>query len=324
MICVLQYSCHVISPYVPCGRSTPPLPLAIQCTSREEAELVMETLHCVLDPLLPEPSTSALVNTLSTSPATQNLLRNAGQDGFYAVVVGKPAGVHRTKQGAVEAGSSFSWPKWKRTDTLCEALIYLTVKGIEALLPPAVTRVHVATGSPTNTEDADIDEVDRLLQGTLHIELPEPSARDRTARPSAATNTLPTPRMTRRSVPSQPSAQPPSHHGPSVAQQTNPAQSSPQLPSHASPIIYIHVRSLRGITESHNHYSVNTATHTHALALGPHAARYLTAHGYTHKAVDIIIHACNSSSSDHQFSLRLSQHGLAMAEASYIWHLIHL
>ncbi|KAI6112961.1 hypothetical protein F5141DRAFT_1214279 [Pisolithus sp. B1] len=208
------------------------LPHHQPCTSREEAELVMETLHCVLDPLLPEPSTSALVNTLSTSPVTQNLLHNAGQDGFYAVVVGKPAGVHRTKQGAVEAGSSFSWPKWKRTDTLCEALIYLTVKGIEALLPPAVTQVHVATGSPTNTEDADIDEVDRLLQGMLHIELPEPSARDRTARPSAVTNTLPTPRMTCCSVPSQPSAQPPSHHGPSVAQQTNPAQSSPQLPSH--------------------------------------------------------------------------------------------
>ncbi|KAI6105997.1 hypothetical protein EDD16DRAFT_209838 [Pisolithus croceorrhizus] len=128
-------------PYIPCGRSTPPLPLAIEYTSMDEANLVMRTLRGVLDPLLPKPSTHKLVNVLTTSPAIQNLLLDAGQDGFYAVVVGNPAGVHRTKQGAVQAGTSFSWPKWKRTDTLWEALAYMAVKGIEDQLPPEVTHV---------------------------------------------------------------------------------------------------------------------------------------------------------------------------------------
>lgn len=106
----------------------------------DEANLVMETLCSVLDSLPPEPSTHELVTALNTSPAIQNLLHDAGQNGFYTVVVGNPAGVHRTEQGAIQAGASFSWPKWKRTDTLCEALAYMVVKGIEAQLPPVVTQ----------------------------------------------------------------------------------------------------------------------------------------------------------------------------------------
>ncbi|KAI6042731.1 hypothetical protein EDC04DRAFT_2600621 [Pisolithus marmoratus] len=234
---------------------------------------------------------------MCTSPATQNLLHNAGQDGFYAVVVRNPAGIHHTKQGAIQAGSSFAWPKWKCTHTLCDALVYMVVKGIEAQLPPVVTQVHAATSRPTRPQNTDIDELDCLFEGALHIELPGPSARDCAL---------------------------PSHHGPSFTQQTNPAQSSCQLPSHASPIIYTHVWSLRGITESQHHHSADTAACTQALVLGPHAAWYLTAHGYTCEAVDTIIDTHNSSSSDHQFVLRLSQHGLAMAEVSYIWHLIQL
>ncbi|KAI6039116.1 hypothetical protein EDC04DRAFT_2603454 [Pisolithus marmoratus] len=290
----------------------------------------METLHCVLDLLLPELAIHELVNALSTSPATQNLLRNAGQDGFYAVVVGNPAGIHHTKQGAIQAGSSFAWPKWKCTNTLCDVLVYMVVKGIKAQLPPVVTRVHAATSRPTRPQNTDIDELDHLFEGALHIESPGPSACDCTASLSAATNTLPTSQVKHRSVPSQPSAltfasaQPPSHHGPSFTQQTNPAQSPHQLPSRVSPIIYTHVWSLRGITESHHHYSADTAACTHALVLGPHVAQYLTAHGYTCEAIDTIIDAHNSSSSDYQFALRLSQHGLAMVEASYIWHLIQL
>lgn len=161
----------------------------------DEANLVMRTLRGVLDPLLPKPSTHKLVNVLTTSPAIQNLLLDAGQDGFYAVVVGNPAGVHRTKQGAVQAGTSFSWPKWKRTDTLWEALAYMAVKGIEDQLPPEVT--HVVHAVPevgsSSLQNTDVDEVDRLFRG-VHIELPEPDARvSCTASYSALKNTLSTP-----------------------------------------------------------------------------------------------------------------------------------
>ncbi|KAI5983625.1 hypothetical protein EDD15DRAFT_2201917 [Pisolithus albus] len=123
-------------PYIRCGRSTPPLPLAIECTSVDEAKVVMQTLQTVLNPILPEPSTHELVRVISASPAIQNLLNDA--DGFYAVVVGRPPGVHRTEEGAIRVGASCSWPKWKRTDTLCDALAYMVVKGIEAQLPPVV------------------------------------------------------------------------------------------------------------------------------------------------------------------------------------------
>ncbi|KAI6016414.1 hypothetical protein PISMIDRAFT_16263 [Pisolithus microcarpus 441] len=179
----------------------------------------MRTLCGVLNPLLPKPSTQKLVNVLTTSPAIQNLLLDAGQDGFYAVVVGNPAGVHRTKynypfymslstlmhsrQGAVQAGTSFSWPKWKHTGTLWEALAYMAVKGIEDQLPPVVT--HVVHAVPevgsSSLQNTDVDEVDRLFR-SVHIESPEPDARAGcTASHSALKNTLPTPRITRSSVP---------------------------------------------------------------------------------------------------------------------------
>ncbi|KIM60069.1 hypothetical protein SCLCIDRAFT_124978, partial [Scleroderma citrinum Foug A] len=120
-----------------CGRSTPPLPLAIQCISLDEATFVMQTLWDVLEPILPEPSTSELLGALSTLTNVRNLL-SEDQDGFYAVVVGAPAGIHHTRDSAVNSESTFSWPKWERFDTLHEALAYMVVKGVEELLPPII------------------------------------------------------------------------------------------------------------------------------------------------------------------------------------------
>ncbi|KIK14793.1 hypothetical protein PISMIDRAFT_17024 [Pisolithus microcarpus 441] len=262
---------HRTCPYIPSGRSTPPLPLSIECTSADEANLVMQALRNVLDPILPEPSTRELASVLSTSPLIQNLLNDENQEGFYAVVVGCPPGVHRTEQGAIQAGASFSWPKWKRTDTLCDALVYMVVKGNEAQLPPVV--IQVPTACP---REPDIDDLNDLFESVVHVEPPGPSAH--------VTNS----------------------------------------PGRASPIIYTHVRSLRGIIESRYVYSIDAATHTRALTLGTPAARYLTAHGYMREAIDRIIRARNRASSDHEFALCLSQHGLAVAEGLYLWHLIQL
>ena len=61
----------------------------------DEATFVMRTLQDALEPMLPEPSTSALLRVLSTSTNVHNLSED--QDGFYAVVVGTPAGIHRTR-----------------------------------------------------------------------------------------------------------------------------------------------------------------------------------------------------------------------------------
>ncbi|KAI6038071.1 hypothetical protein EDC04DRAFT_2604351 [Pisolithus marmoratus] len=131
-------------PYIPCGRLMPPLPLAIECTSTDEANLVMQMLHNVLNPILPELSTHELASILSTSPLIQNLLNNEDQEGFYAVVVGCLPGVHHTEQGTIQAGASFSWLKWKWTNTLCNVLAYMVVKGNEAQLP--LVTIQVPTG----------------------------------------------------------------------------------------------------------------------------------------------------------------------------------
>ncbi|KAI5999769.1 hypothetical protein F5J12DRAFT_784547 [Pisolithus orientalis] len=65
-------------PYILCGRLSPPLPIAIECTSMDEAKLVMQTLDSILQPILPEPTTHDLVTFLNTSPAVQDLLKDTG------------------------------------------------------------------------------------------------------------------------------------------------------------------------------------------------------------------------------------------------------
>jgi len=62
----------------------------------DEATHVMRTLQRVLEPILPEPSTPDLLRVLSSSSMVRTLLGD-DQNGFYAVVVGSPTGIHRTR-----------------------------------------------------------------------------------------------------------------------------------------------------------------------------------------------------------------------------------
>ena len=90
-------------------------------------------------------------------------------------------------------------------------------------------------------------------------------------------------------------------------------------------IAYINVRNLHGVIENHHHYSsVSTEDRLRAKELGEHAARYLLAHGYIRSAVETIIQARTNCTSASEFALNLSQHGLALAEGLYIWHMIHM
>ena len=90
------------------------------------------------------------------------------------------------------------------------------------------------------------------------------------------------------------------------------------------PIVYTHVRNLRGIIETQHYYTAPNAIHAHSRDLGNHAIWYLSAHGYTGSAIETIIEAWNASASEHDFTLQLSAHGLALAEGQYLWYLIHL
>jgi len=102
--------------------------------------------------------------------------------------------------------------------------------------------------------------------------------------------------------------------------------SSPQTGyGERSPIIYSRVRTLQGVIESRHYYSLpSISVYDLAPELGPHAARYLIAHGYTHSAIDTIIQVCANVASAEDFALELSPHGLALAEGVYLWRLIHI
>ena len=85
------------------------------------------------------------------------------------------------------------------------------------------------------------------------------------------------------------------------------------------------MQNLRGIIETRYYYTpLGVHVHSGRDLLGTHATRYLSAHGYTGSAIQTIIEAWNASTSEHNFALRLSEYGLALAEGQYLWHLIQL
>lgn len=145
----------------------PPLPIAIQCMTMDEARLVMWTLQSVLEPVSPEPKTSELLQVLNASSTVWNLLSH-NQDGFYAVAIGLPVGIHHTRyplldisstellndvmsssNSAIKSASGFVFPNWKQFDTFWEALAFMVVKGDEEHLPllvPAADNMGPSTG----------------------------------------------------------------------------------------------------------------------------------------------------------------------------------
>ncbi|KAI6143937.1 hypothetical protein BKA82DRAFT_19959 [Pisolithus tinctorius] len=82
-------------PHMECGRALPPLPIAIQCISKWEAQLVCRTLQPIMNTLPANLSPTQLLAALGNSRNMQNLLHD--DEGFHAVVIGAPPGVHCTK-----------------------------------------------------------------------------------------------------------------------------------------------------------------------------------------------------------------------------------
>ena len=86
------------------------------------------------------------------------------------------------------------------------------------------------------------------------------------------------------------------------------------------------MQNLRGIIKTRYYYTPLAGVHVHSGRdfLDTHATWYLSAHGYTGSAIQTIIEAWNASTSEHNFALRLSEYGLALAEGQYLWYLIQL
>ena len=92
-----------------------------------------------------------------------------------------------------------------------------------------------------------------------------------------------------------------------------------------APIIYTHIRNLRGVLESRYYRSTVIPTVAPGFdTLGPHAQKYLIAHGYIESAVQIIVGAHRSSRTGEDFSFLLSRRGLPLTEGLFLWDLINL
>ena len=62
----------------------------------DEARHLLPVLQSLLEPLSPEPKTTELLRALNASSTVQKLLSH-DQNGFYAVAVGSPVGIHCTR-----------------------------------------------------------------------------------------------------------------------------------------------------------------------------------------------------------------------------------
>lgn len=149
-------------PRMKCGKSSPPLPIAVQCISQQEAQLVCRTLQPIINALPADLTSCQLLTALRGSPDVRSLLHD--NEGFHAVVVGAPPGVHRTKKSVIRAEGTFRCPKTRYTASFWEALAFVVVKGIEIDMPPLSepTETHngggvaaIADGVRTLQVDAD-------------------------------------------------------------------------------------------------------------------------------------------------------------------------
>lgn len=88
-------------------------------------------------------------------------------------------------------------------------------------------------------------------------------------------------------------------------------------------VIFQYVRSLLGITATL--YDAPTAEDDAPLPfLGKLAMAYLRAHGYGISSILHIASSYQNSASTDDFTASLSQKGLPVAEAKYIWDIINL
>jgi len=84
------------SPNLHCGRSSPPLPIAIQCWSLAEARIVIAQLQPILDQAPRNLLTRDLLSLFGKSKKVRKIF-NEHSKNFFPVVVGQRVGIHRTR-----------------------------------------------------------------------------------------------------------------------------------------------------------------------------------------------------------------------------------
>jgi hypothetical protein len=84
------------SPPIRCGRGSPPLPIAIQCLNLVEGQALYKVIKPVVSALLATPTPTKLLEVFAGTDAVRNFFPPTMTE-FYAVVVGSPPGVHRSR-----------------------------------------------------------------------------------------------------------------------------------------------------------------------------------------------------------------------------------
>ncbi|KIM55943.1 hypothetical protein SCLCIDRAFT_1220781 [Scleroderma citrinum Foug A] len=294
-------------PYIRCGGGTPPLPLAIQCKSENEARKVANTLQLLVNSL-PDGADHTQLLAAFDNPAIRTLVSDEAS--FYAVVIGSPPGIHHTVESASHAERGFSSRKRRETLSFWIALAFVIVKGNTQDMPPLFT----STNANANTTQVTVDTLGEQLSCSLNTSSLH-SASTSSSHTSSSRTSLSHPSISCSSSFSQDSEV-------SWPTSTIPARSDSSTHlAEPSPIIYSHIRNLRGIISSNYYPTSTTSIRKSACLLGDLAACYLTCHGYSVETVDLIIdaHRCYSSE---QFIMFLAGRGMAMNEAKFLLLLI--
>ncbi|KIJ57522.1 hypothetical protein HYDPIDRAFT_35023 [Hydnomerulius pinastri MD-312] len=189
----------------------------------------------------------------------------------------------------------------------------MIVKGIDTRMPPLVTSAELAEVAPSNVTHENVTSLEKAFRDSLNIRSPSPPSQHRpqTSRAGMASGL------------SFSSSAASSSASSGLSSSRTTGSPSPQVSP--SPIIYVHVRTFRGVLESRYHYFERSqSTQARARVLGAHAAHYLVSHGYSRSDIDIIIKVHQRAISGREFALELAGLGMALAEGFYLWDMINL
>ncbi|KAI6006969.1 hypothetical protein EDD15DRAFT_2358039 [Pisolithus albus] len=292
-------------PIFPCGRSTPPLPIAIECESETEARQLHRIFQQTLKTLPPEPSAADILTAFQHAETVRNFFPDGTRD-FYAVAIGAPAAAtHRT--GAERSKGSFTHHSYRHTQSFWEALAFMIVKGQDMRMPPLLTPAELA-----QDDAGGVGPLEEAFHQNLHLGSPSPTL---------ATTTTPTGTSRSSSLHERHYDNPitPGRHAPEAYPTSSCTSSS------AMPIVYIHVRNLGGVVSSHHHISQPSAEdRAQARRLGEAGARYVLAHGYSSSDIATIVQIYRRNASTEPFALQLAALGMALAEATYLGDPIYM
>ncbi|KAI5997498.1 hypothetical protein EDD15DRAFT_2364219 [Pisolithus albus] len=292
-------------PIFPCGRSTPPLPIAIECESETEARQLHRIFQQTLKSLPPEPSPSDILTAFQHSEMVRHFFPDGSRD-FYAVAIGAPAAAtHRT--GAERSKGSFTHYSYRHTQSFWEALAFMIVKGQDTRMPLLLTSAEL-----TQDDSGGAGSLEEAFCRNLHLRSPSPT-------------------LTTTTTPTRSSRSSPLHdrqHDNPISRRHAPEAfptSSPASSSSSTPIVYIHVRNLSGVISSHHHIKQpSPEDRAQARRLGEAGSRYVLAHGYSSSAIATIVEIYRRNASTEPFALQLAALGMALAEATYLGDLIYV